>query len=119
MPKGQFKRKQKPSMEQKFKEKREEILEMNPDEIKRNTKFIITFEDRGQDFLEWFIDKDGFVLDSQPFQRIIWVGKPTVPDFVKVGDLLPIFMVERKGKDKFSHVNYPIKQIEITHNKQS
>lgn len=112
MPKGQFKRKKKPSMKESFENKRKEILEMNPIQIKKATKYIIEFEDEGQDFLTWYLDKDGCVLDSKPCQRNIWVGKSTVPDFVQVGDLLPIFMVEREGKDKFSHVNYPIKKIE-------
>lgn len=98
-------------MKEKFKEKREEILEMSPMKIKKLTKYKITFEDEGQDFLEWFIDKDGYVLDSKPFQRNIWAGKSTSPDFVQVGDLLPIFMEEREGQDCFSHINYPIKEI--------
>ena len=113
MPKRQPKRKKKPNIKEKMKEKKEEILEMNPIEIKKKTKYKITFEDDGQDFLEWFIDKDGYVLDSQPFQRSIWAGKWTSPDFVNIGDNLPIFMEERKGKDCFSYVNHPIKKIEI------
>ncbi len=103
--------KKKQTIKKVIKDKKKEILEMNPIKIKKLTKYKITFEDEGQDFLEWFIDKDGYVLDSQPFQRSIWAGKHTVPDFVQVGNLLPIFMEERKGKDCFSYVNYPIKKI--------
>ncbi len=108
----------KPSFKEQMEEKKVEIQMMSPIQIKRLTKYKITFEDEGQDFLEWFIDKDGFVLDSKPFQRSVWAGKHTVPDFVQVGDLLPIFMEERKGKDCFSTVNYPIKKIEIIGNKK-
>ncbi len=113
MPKGKFVRKEKPSIKEVIKENRKIILEMNPIEIKRNTKYIIHFEDHGQDFLKWYLDERGYVLDSQPFQRNVWVGKSTVPDFVQVGALLPIFMEEKTGHDCFSHVNYPIKKIEV------
>jgi hypothetical protein len=117
MPKGQFKRKKKPTIKQIIKKQREEILKMSPEQIKRLTKYKITFEDEGQDFLEWFLDEDGNVLDSQPFQRSIWAGKSTVPDFSQAGDLLPIFMEELKGEDCFSHVIHPIKKIEIINKK--
>ena len=87
--------------------KKEEILKMTPREIQKAGKYKITFEDEGQDFLEWIIDEDGYVLDSQPFQRSVWVGKWTCPNFVQVGDLLPIWL------DKETYVIHPIKKIEI------
>jgi len=105
--------KKKKDIKQAIKEKRKEILNMNPDQIKRATKYKITFVDEGQDFLEWYLDEEGYVLDSKPFQRNIWAGKSTIPDFSKKGDLLPIFMEELKGKDCFSHVIHPIKKIEV------
>lgn len=33
----------------------------------------ITLEDRGQDFIEWYV-RDGIVIDCQPFQGRVWVG---------------------------------------------
>lgn len=87
--------------------KKAEILKMTPADIKREGKWKITFEDEGQDFLVWIIDEDGYVLDSQPFQRSIWVGKFTIPDFVQKGDLLPIWL------DEETHIKHPIKKIVI------
>ena len=84
-----------------------EILEMSKKEIEFNTKYIVEFEDFGQDFLKWFISKDGYVLDSQPFQRWVWAGKFTIPQTAKVGEKLAIW---NNGE---SYVNYPIKSIEI------
>lgn len=86
---------------------KEEILKMSAIDIKLNTKYIIEFEDYGQDFLEWYIDERGFVLDSKPFQSFLWVGKFTIPQFVKVGELLPIWI------EKGSYIKYPIKSIQI------
>ncbi|MNN55817.1 hypothetical protein D3C81_1707110 [compost metagenome] len=34
----------------------------------------IYFEDQGQDFLEWDIDRNGVVVDSRPFQAEVWCG---------------------------------------------
>lgn len=39
-----------------------------------NQFYTATFEDNGQDFLEWII-KDGVVIDCQPFQSWLWVGR--------------------------------------------
>ena len=89
------------------KEIKEEILNMSEQEVKYNTKYIIHFEDFGQDFLEWYIDKRGYVLDSQPFQRWIWAGRFTIPETAKVGEKLAIWTGEE------SYVNYPIKKIEV------
>lgn len=69
----------------------------------------ITFEDHGQDFLEWMIDDKGKVVDCQPFQASIWtkcyvmnthklrVGGPVVI-FAITGDLLTM--------------NYPVEKLE-------
>ena len=86
---------------------KEEILNMTKREIELKTKYIIEFEDCGQDFLKWFIGEDGYVLDSQPFQRWVWAGKFTIPQTAKVGGKLAIWL------DGESWVNYPIKNIEI------
>jgi len=86
---------------------KEEILKLSPKEIEFNTKYIIYFEDFGQDFLEWHIDKRGYILDSRPLQRWIWAGRFTIPETAKVGEKLAIWTGEE------SYVNYPIKRIEI------
>ena len=86
---------------------KKEILDMSETDIKINTKYIIEFHDFGQDFLTWFIDERGYVLDSQPFQRSVWAGRFTIPQNAKVGEKLAIWT----GKE--SYVNYPIKSIKI------
>lgn len=91
---------------------KQEILNMSQIEIEINTKYIIEFEDYGQDFVEWFIDKRGYILDSQPFQRWIWAGRFTIPENAKVGEKLAIWTGEE------SYVNYPIKSIKVMEVKQ-
>ena len=86
---------------------KEEILNMSKIDIETNTKYIIEFKDFGQDFLEWFIDEEGYVLDSQPFQRFFWAGKFTIPQTARVGEKLAIWS---NGQ---SYVKYPIKSIKI------
>lgn len=92
-------------MEQQQQERRKEILNMSNREIEFNTKYIIHFEDFEQDFLEWHIDKNGYILDSKPFQRNIWAGMFTIPQSAEVGEKLAIWNGEE------SYVNYPIKSI--------
>lgn len=38
------------------------------------TKKILHFEDNGQDFLRWHLDKDDQVIKSCPFQGFVWNG---------------------------------------------
>ena len=38
----------------------------------------IHFEDRGQDFLVWTLDKNGYVKKSEPFQQSIWEGTKVI-----------------------------------------
>jgi hypothetical protein len=86
---------------------KKEILSLSETDIKINTKYIIEFEDFGQDFLTWYIDEDGYILDSKPFQRNIWAGKFTIPMCAEKGKKLAIWI---NGE---SWVNYPIKSIEV------
>lgn len=99
--------KKKSSYEETMKRRREEILKLSETDIRLQTKYIIHFKDCGQDFLTQYIDKKGNVLDSKPLQKSIWAGKHTIPNFVQVGDKLPIWL------DGESYVKYPIKKIEI------
>ena len=94
-------------MEETIKVMKEKILNMSKEEIEAETKYIIEFKDFGQDFLEWFIDKDGYVLDSKPFQREVWAGKWTIPQLARAKGKLAIWS---NGE---SYVNYPIKSVKI------
>lgn len=38
----------------------------------------ITFEDHGQDFLEWDLDTNGKVIECRPFQASLWCGRLVV-----------------------------------------
>ena len=96
----------KKELDVKEKEMKEEILNMSETEIKINTEYIIHFKDCGQDFLRWFINEEGYVIDSKPFQKSIWAGKFTIPQTAKVGGKLAIW---NNGE---SWVNYPIIKIE-------
>ncbi len=46
----------------------------------------IYFEDRGQDFLEWELDEEGFVLVSKPFQTNIWKGTQVILETIQIGE---------------------------------
>ncbi len=67
----------------------------------------ITFEDRGQDFLEWDIDENGVVVDVRPFQAGIWKGK--LVSNVKVGER-PTIMDLRDGEQR--QMNYRVIDIQ-------
>lgn len=95
-------------VEDKIKEMKEVILNMTKTEVEIDTKYIVYFEDHGQDFLEFHINEEGYILDSRPCQRNIWAGHFTIPQTAKVGGKLAIYL-DRKGE---SSINYPIKRIE-------
>lgn len=42
--------------------------------LKKIAKYHIRFEDKGQDFLEWWLDERGEILHSTPFQASVWNG---------------------------------------------
>lgn len=77
---------------------------MKVTEIKGNNMQTIIFEDKGQDFTEWVIN-DGVVVDCQPCQAFVWVGKEVQVN----GDTAFI----RQGDDAVP-VNYRVVSIEDT-----
>ncbi|PRY90615.1 hypothetical protein [Mongoliibacter ruber] len=77
------------------------------DKIKR-----LHFEDHGQDFLWWDLDKDGTVVNCGPFQQSIWIGSKLVnysETVLKTGDR--IFFVTNRNPD-LMQLRYPIENIE-------
>lgn len=70
----------------------------------------ITFEDRGQDFLQWFI-REGIVIDCQPSQGRVWIGRRLnyAAGPLQVGDLVRLQI----GVDGVLIVDYPIEAIEV------
>lgn len=69
----------------------------------------ITFEDRDQDFLEWYV-RNGIVIDCQPFQGFVWVGA-TIHKALKVGQK-PMVSVLCNPNEK-SQLNYKIVKLEV------
>ena len=55
--------------------------------LQKTTKYHIYFEDKGQDFLEWFIDERGEVLHSN-LQSFVWNGKMVDIKTIVVGKKL-------------------------------
>ncbi|MBN8834594.1 MAG: hypothetical protein ABS68_00125 [Niastella sp. SCN 39-18] len=68
----------------------------------------ITFEDWGQDFLEFICSENGEILDVQPFQHWVW-KRFTVNniDEVQVGGFA---ILHEEGE--FLQLRYPIEKIE-------
>jgi hypothetical protein len=58
--------------------------------LKKTATQKIVFEDDGQDFLEWYIDKNGEVLHCTPFQCSIWNGKMVDTFNMRKGVYLPL-----------------------------
>lgn len=72
----------------------------------------ITLEDKGQDFLELFVDGYGTVIDARPFQSSIWVGAAVpirVEGMGKVGEELPI---HNPPHITFGHLKYKVEAID-------
>lgn len=73
----------------------------------------VTFEDHGQDFLEWDI-RDGYVVGCRPFQADIWCGLQ-VHSTPGVGQKLAIINV----LGDFSYIKYPLTKVRAMRIKQS
>jgi hypothetical protein len=63
--------------------------------LKKTTKYKIDLEDKGQDFLTWWIDEKGEILHSFPFQSDIWNGGMLDINSLKKG-LKPLFQDGRE-----------------------
>lgn len=72
----------------------------------------ITLEDKGQDCLELFVDSNGVVIDTHPFQASIWAGAVVpigVAGMVEVGVECPI---HHPPHIVFGYLKYRIEAIE-------
>lgn len=69
----------------------------------------IVFQDHGQDFLHWLIDREGNVVDCGPFQYTAWVGGQVL-NFteLRVGG-----QVEYQSRfvERSIMIKYPIKRL--------
>jgi len=72
----------------------------------------IEFEDHGQDFLTWTINRLGRVVDCQPFQASVWVGGYVMNhEELAVGGHV-VYQHRRVLVDEPITIKYPILQIE-------
>lgn len=69
------------------------------------------FEDHGQDFLEWDVADDGFVLDSRPFQASVWVGNYV--DVIEDEEGKTWAEISGWACSGVSRINYPVARIEL------
>lgn len=75
---------------------------------------IIEFEDKGQDFLFWELDRNGYVINSEPFQKEIWEG--TWVDTLELEEgHCPIIRIPRLG-DELRNLSYKVKSIKWPEN---
>lgn len=73
----------------------------------------ITFEDMGQDFLEWDIDDKLVVVGCRPFQASVWVGTQLL-ELPKIRTHPKIKLKYSPGKE--TTLNYEV--IKIVNKKQ-
>ena len=74
--------------------------------ITKKTTTTITFEDHGQDFLEWDI-VNGIVTDCRPCQASVWIGVRVLNRRLGRGVLV---RVQTKGAAALT-MNYPIVKV--------
>ncbi|KKL88563.1 hypothetical protein LCGC14_1923420 [marine sediment metagenome] len=78
----------------------------------------IYFEDRGQDFLSWTLDEEGFVLISEPFQTNIWKGTQVILETIQIGARPKVILEWNKarkgirGVKDITELNYQVIKIE-------
>lgn len=70
----------------------------------------IRFEDNGQDFLEWDIDRAGKVIGCRPFQSATWCGcVVTNHGVIQAGDYPMIVSPRLRGQRLVTHCVASIK----------
>ncbi len=67
----------------------------------------VTFEDHGQDFLEWDIDEHGRVADSRPLQASVWCGA-RLQALPVAGQCLSY---RSPTDDQVHRIRYPVKKV--------
>jgi hypothetical protein len=69
-------------------------------------KATITFEDHGQDFLEWDIE-NSVVVGCRPFQGLIWCGNKVLNKRLSPGDKVII-----RPEGGVMEIKYPLIKVE-------
>lgn len=71
----------------------------------------LVFEDKGQDFLEWDLDRTGRVIACRPFQESVWKNTVIVRNARK--GRRPV-IVTRHFPGQLKRLNYRIVQVRRT-----
>jgi len=66
----------------------------------------VSFEDHGQDFLEWDIE-GGKVVGCRPYQGWLWNGTKVHNTDIKPGDILEITL----GLKERTTLKYPVERV--------
>ena len=77
--------------------------------IKEAGHLVITFEDQGQDFLKWTLDKSGKVIDSDA-QAWAWVGGHVTDHGSLTLGVHPLYQSKTDGAVR--PVNYPLDKVQ-------
>lgn len=77
--------------------------------LKVHTEVKIVFQDDGQDFLEWFVDKNGEVLHGD-MQSAIWNGKMVDLYKIHLNEFLPLQDGTEIVHKVKKIIQYPFKQ---------
>lgn len=72
---------------------------------------VIYFEDKGQDFLRWYVSDSNEIVGCEPFQAHAWCGRKIQPSTLAVGKK-PFVLPKPGGSDRNPRqVNYSIIKI--------
>ena len=82
--------------------------------LSKTTKWKIRFEDHRQDFLEWWIAKNGEVIHSAPFQSSVWNGTKVDTKSIKKGNRIGVyFKHDKKLIKNRREISYPLVAVEV------
>ena len=98
-------------MEPKYKNKKFKSDSDFQEWLAKTARWIIHFEDCGQDFLTWYLAESGEVLHSAPFQAGVWNGcfvNVLKMDVGKHPELL-----KSNFTDEVRTINYRLTDIEV------
>jgi photosystem II stability/assembly factor-like uncharacterized protein len=96
-------------MKPKYKNKRFKGRDSFDKWLKRTTKYTLHFEDKGQDFLTWYVDERGEVLHSD-LQTLVWNGKMLDLESLKK-NTKPIFLNNEGFAE--GELKYKIVKLEV------
>lgn len=70
---------------------------------------VLHFEDHHQDFLRWYVDKNGKVIECRPFQSSLWCGI-VVQNVDQLGKGSTVFYIHTEA-DGERNIRYPLAKV--------